>query len=212
MTGEKKYLGASEVEISQEPDTPRSFGYKCSWLVVKSDSPEDVVEKIGGKNVCVANWESGFRCVYKSYNYEKAFVTPCLDGYVLVLNVDDLTGREVFLEKIAGEFEEVQYFVCHRTVDLYGWAKYSHGKLVRRYYDCSEDEDVYWDDGQLTVEEKELGLTNLPSGKKEDWDEYTYADEEIVRKIAKRWGVDPELGKFKGEKSTGFLCEINHEV
>ena len=209
---EVSQLKISQLKISQEPDTPLSFGYKICWLVVKSDSPEEVVEKIGGKNVCVANWESGFRWIYESNDFEKVFVTPCLEGYVLVLNVEDLMEHEEFLEMVAGKFEEVQYFASHRTVDLYGWAKYFRGKMVRRYYCCLGNGDMYWDDGQLTEEEKELGLTNLPNEVMEDWDECTFADEEMVMEIARRWGVDTELGKFKGEKSTGFLCEIEYEV
>lgn len=33
-----------------EPDFPVPFGYKCSWLCVKANSPEEVIEKLGLKN------------------------------------------------------------------------------------------------------------------------------------------------------------------
>ena len=32
------------------PDMPVPFGYKTSWLCVKSDSPEDVMGALGLKN------------------------------------------------------------------------------------------------------------------------------------------------------------------
>jgi len=205
----ERNLDNPEQKISQEPDYPLSFGYKICWLVLKSDSPEEVIQKIGGKNVCVVNWESGFDCIYKWNRLDKVFVTPSLNGYVLVLNVEDLFEYEDKLEKLVGEFEEVQYFCSHRGVGVYGWAKYSYGKMVRRYHFCPED-DGYWDDGELTEAEKELGITDLVNGDTEDWDMCTLADEEMVMEIARLWGVDPDLEQYEWEKSVGWLMEMEY--
>ena len=66
-----------------DPDSPVPFGYKCNWLCVKSDKPMDVIEKLGLKNAEPSNWDKGIEMAYNGYR----FVSPALDGYVLVVNI-----------------------------------------------------------------------------------------------------------------------------
>ena len=68
-----------------ESDTPIPFGVKISWLAIKADDPESVMDRLGCTDRKVCNWESAFAMMYKS---GQVFVTPCFDGYVLVLNYD----------------------------------------------------------------------------------------------------------------------------
>lgn len=99
--------------ISQEPDTPIPFGMKISWLVVKENDPKAVMEKLNCTDIEISNWQSAFHHMEKM---KKVFVTPCFNGYVLVLNYNEPLENEQLLQDIASKFEEIQYFSTHRIV------------------------------------------------------------------------------------------------
>lgn len=118
---------------SQEPDTPLAFAMKISWLVVKAADSRVVMKKLHCKDIEVSNWQNAFTCVYET-DRERIFVTPCLDGYVMVQNYDlPLENKEV-LQKLAMDFEEVQYFATHRGVGLSCWARYQNGKRSAKLF------------------------------------------------------------------------------
>lgn len=195
--------------ILTEPDTPIPFGMKISWLAIKADDPESVMDKLGCTDRKVCNWRSGFDVMYNS---AQVFVTPCLDGYVLVLNYDRPANEMDMglLQEFAAQFQEIQYFSTHRVVELCCWVKFTDGELVRSYYYLGESGEVYWNEGELTAEERELGLTSLPCGDmdEDDWDNVTFPDEELVDQLAGKWGVDPYMGKYQDTRSTGYLCVL----
>lgn len=190
------------------PDEPIPFGMKISWFAIKADSPQTVMDRLGCTDRRVCNWSSAFEAVSNS---EQVFVTPCLDGWVLVLNYDRPANYNDMerLKEIASQFEQVQYYASHRVVELNCWTKFCNGELVRGYYYIGESGEVPWDYGEITPEEKELGLTVLPKEEIEDWDDVTFPDEESVIEIAGKWSVHPFLEKYKGTKSTGFLCKMD---
>ena len=64
----EKTVGKTEIKTAEapvraatgsEPDYPVPFGYKCNWLCVRSDSPTDVIQKLGLKNFEPSNWDKG---------------------------------------------------------------------------------------------------------------------------------------------------------
>lgn len=195
---------ADGAEISEIPDSPRPFGFKATWLCVRSNSPEDVIEKLGMKNAVKCNWKSGF----EHFN-EGIFVSPALDGRVLVIGWGDdiITQDPERLDAVGKMFPEVQYFSSHRVADYYAWVKYVGGVKIRAYCYCGGEGEVYENFGDLTPEEEELGLTNLIPDTSADWDEYDFADEENVVAIAAAWGIDT-LKMEKYPPSTGYFCKI----
>lgn len=190
-------------DISQEPDTPIPFGMKISWLVVKENDPKAVMEKLNCTDIEISNWQSAFHHMEKM---KKVFVTPCFNGYVLVLNYNEPLENKQLLQDIASKFEEIQYFSTHRIVELSCWVKYRNGQLIRSFYYVGDQNEIIWNEGELTQEEKELGLTSSSF----DLDEYdeniVYPNEEIVDELAAAWGIDPFLDEYQETKSTGFLC------
>ena len=116
------------------PDKPVPFGYKCSWLCVKADSPEEVIEKVGLKNPRVSNWNDGV------YGDCGTFVSPVLDGYVLVVNWGDdiLDTDPARLDGLAKKFPELQFFATHRVVEYHAWVRYIDGEMVRGYGYCCD--------------------------------------------------------------------------
>lgn len=185
------------------PDTPMPFGYKSSWLCVRSDSPEDVIEKLGLKNAVKCSWKYGFT----NLNHG-TFISPVLDGRVLVIGwgYDIITEDPARLDKVGAAFPEVQFFSSHRVSDYYTWVRYVSGKKVRAYCWCGGDGEVLVNEGEPTAEEKALGFTNFLPGTDYDWDKYDTPDEETVVEIAAAWGIDT-LNLDKYPVSTGFYCK-----
>lgn len=193
---------------STQPDLPIPFGMKVFWLAVREDDPEVVMEKLGCTDREVSNWQNAFYCMGKT---DRVFVTPCFGGYVAVINLNSPLEEKEQLDRIAAKFEELQFFSTMRIVDLSCWARYFNGRLNRRYYYVGESGETYWDDGELTAEERELGLTKLPySGMEqlEDYDDFTFPGEDDVDELAAKWGFDPFMSEYQEEKSTGFLCRL----
>lgn len=106
------------------------------------------------------------------------------------------------------KFEEIQFFSTHRVVDLSCWVKFVDGKLVRSFYYIGDQGEIIWNEGALTKEEQEIGLT-LSSFNLEEYDQnILYPDEEIVDELAAKWGINPFLDEYQETKSTGFLCDL----
>lgn len=181
------------------------FGMKLSWLVLKEENPNVVMERLGCTDITESNWSSAFSHM-KDQN--QVFVTPCFDGYVLVLNYDAPLENQELLQKIAGSFDEVQFFSTHRVVDLSCWVKYTNGALIRSFYYVGDQGEIIWNKGALTKEEQEIGLRPSSFDLKE-YDENTiYPSEEVVDELAAKWSVDPFLEQYRETKSTGFLCNL----
>lgn len=187
------------------PDKPVPFGYKNSWLCVKADSPEEVIEKVGLKNPRVSNWNGG---VYGKHN--DVFVSPVLDGFVLVVRWegDILDTNPARLDELAKQFTELQFFSTHRVSDYHVWVKYVGGEMIRGYGYCGGNGEVFLNRGEVTPEEEALGLDNLIPDSGADWNSYEFPDEENVLEVAAAWGIDTLFHKKTYPESTGFICNV----
>lgn len=188
-----------------EPDYPVAFGYKCNWLCVKANSSEEVIEKLGLKDAEPSNWDMGMEMAYNGYR----FVSPVLDGYVLVVNIgnDILTDSTELPDDMAKKFPEIQYYSTNRITDHHVWIKYADGKMVRGYGFCGDKGIVLLNKGDVTPEEKNLGFNNLLPHHEKNWEDYTLPDEEYVLEIAAAWGIDPSFAKKDYPKSRGYICK-----
>lgn len=186
------------------PDKPVPFGYKNSWLCVRANSPEEVIEKVGLKNPRIGGWNDG---VYGKHN--GVFVSPVLDGYVLVVGWegDILDTDPARLDELANKFSELQFFSTHRVSDYHVWVKYADGEMIRGYGYCGGNGEVFLNKGEVTSEEEELGLDNLLPDIEADWDDYEFPDEENVLEVAAAWGIDTLFHKKTYPESTGFICD-----
>ncbi len=196
-------INASAAQVV--PDKPVPFGYKNSWLCVKASSPEEVIEKIGLKNPRVCNWNDGV------YGNRGVFVSPVLDGYVLVVawGTDILDTDPSRLDELAKKFSELQFFSTHHVVEYHAWVKYVGGEMVRGYGYCGDIGEVLLNKGAVTSEETELGLTNLLPDSEADWDNYDFPDEQNVLDVAAAWGIDTLFQRKTYPESMGFLCDYN---
>ncbi len=196
------------------PDMPRPFVDFNGWLCIKSATPQEVIKVLGLTNDCEANWESGLKAANNAF-MEKVFVSPLINGYVLVIGyipfgVKNSVKEELdTLKKFADKFDEMSCFATQSTVDIHVWAKYTGGKLKRGYGWLGESGEVYLNEGNLTPEEFKLGYNKLITDPECDWDKVIIPDMEHVFAMAKEWGIAPDLSDVNNaEKGTGFVCDL----
>ena len=207
-------------EINRTPDKPQSFGYKISWLAVKTTEPAAVIDTLGLVEATPANWASGLAAVYEtSPEGCWTFVSPPVDGWIFVVSralpyptveTQHNTGKD-FDELFGGlmkRFEDVQFFGSYRVSGFCAWARALGGKLVRAY---SYGDELMMNFGDQTAEEADLGLVDL-SGlsvfdaeaklssiaevQMEDQEQpdahgRLFPDEADVVELASFWSIDP---------------------
>ena len=101
-------------------------------------------------------------------------------------------------------FPEVQYFASYRVSSAYCWARYVDGACVRAHR--MEEDEVLWDEGDLTPEELALGFDRFPHAGREHGGRQ-FPDEESVLDIAAAWGVDPRFQKKTYPPSVSWVCD-----
>lgn len=165
--------------VSTEPDLPRLFGGRVGWFAVVSDDMALVARVLGLGAIQVANWKSGLKVACtpqppsESPN-RRVFVTPPLDGWVLVVGASlpypvEADGSNNELERIArrfdalmlrlaSHFDQVQHFASYRTSNFVTWTR----RTERTYRSFTYgDGCVYLNRGAQTKAERERGLPDL---------------------------------------------------
>jgi hypothetical protein len=170
-------VDAADGHASTAPDSPQGFGYKCAWFAVHSNDPAAVADALGLVERKPANWSSGLKA---GYRYQSppgpvdVFVTPAVAGWVFAIGISlpvpwgssigpeggsaDLAFENLF-RALAHRFDDVQFFVSHRVVNLVGWARARHGTIERLF--IFADGTVYANVGRQTPEEAALGFPDL---------------------------------------------------
>lgn len=203
---EKESKPLSITPILKTPDYPCPFGYKIAWFAVKCNSPEEAIRNLSLKLISDCNWAFGIKAAYKD---EKIFVSPCLDGFVLVIGIDAELDRKALVDA-SKHFEEIQYFSSHRIVEYHKWVKIMNGEIIRAYSYIGERGEVVMDEGDMSSEEIQLGFASYinSTNQEGDWDSLEFPDEESVLKIAAAWGVDPKFKEKEYSELTGYLCIV----
>ncbi len=210
------------VLLDATPDYPMSFGYKITWLAVRSSDTVNVSASLALTDVVTANWHTGITTSYAGIGRKprRVFVTPPVGDWTLVVgwlpDSGDVRTPDLatpFLESIGKQFNEVQYFSTHRVVEYHAWAKVIQGRIVRAYAYIGEQGHKIWDKGTLTIEEQELGFHffDPESNEAKDnsyWEreDLAFPNEENVMRLAGKWSVDPtQLESMSMPPSTGLV-------
>ncbi len=210
------------------PDQPISFGYKCSWLAIKADDPQDVIKALALRHVRRSNWKAGIDAAYAG----EVFIAPPLDGWILAVSGtfpwpggprfgDPCTP---FLRQLAHAFPEVQFFATHRIVETHAWARLVNGMIIRQYAYSGESGEILWDVGIPTAEE------DLLLQKQEEWirsfgeaehvddivtddSVYLMPSESDVMRIAAAWSIDPsQLSERNLGTSIGHVGAFEQKI
>ena len=212
-------FGMRHVAFSRTPDTPKSFGYKMSWLAVRTEDTDALVSMLGLVAPEEANWNSGIGAVYNDdLSDHRVFVTPAVDGWSFVVGlsiphpvserlVDKLTPM---LVNLGNRFGDVQYFFSYPSMDFFAWARGTNGRVVRAFAIC--DEGITWNRGRISKVEKKLGLKLFElrgvGGRRGDagGELILYPTEAQVMRVARSWSLDPSrLEETKMAPALGIL-------
>jgi len=163
-----------ELKLKTTPDHPVPFGYKILWLAIRSDNPEQIIDRLHLDEPRQANWKSGIEAAYgDGADTSLLFVSPSLNNWVLVVGaglpypakqpekVTATIGKsfDLMFSSQVHKFEEVHFFGSHRVVSFVTWARARHGKIERVF--SFADGQVLANQGAQTTEEQSLGFLNL---------------------------------------------------
>jgi hypothetical protein len=173
-------------------DQPQGFGPRLVWLAFRA-SPEMVARALEIHDPAPSTWAEGLKGAYQG----RVFVTPPIDGTGWVLAAStrfpdpgDRKGKDEAtpsLERLSRALGEVQYFATYDVIDLHAWARFVNGAAVRKLAFIGADGTVVWDEGDLTPEERKLGLLYT----RKSLEKEPFPSEANVFALAGAWSVDP---------------------
>ena len=199
-------VNAQRLVFDEAPDVPCSFGPDMAWIALKTENCDAAVEALGLIEPVPSNWNSGLGTVYDpKFGQSRLFVSSPVNGWVFVVgsSLPHPHGRSFIdkctplLERLAGQFPDVQYFASYPELDLFAWAKLSNGKLVRAF--GVSDQGVVWVQGRTTREERSLGLRlfELRGVRRRRGDAggelLMHPTQEHVMRLAGHWSINPTL-------------------
>ena len=203
--------------LARLPDLPAAFGFKSTWLAVKSTDTEAVFKALELDDETVANWESGVAFAYSGGgvpNRTGVFVTPPVGDWTLVvlglgLNADSnqsITRLRQLLGALSSQFGECQCFGNNMAVGYLAWFKAVQGELLRAF--SFANKTLHINEGVAEPIEIEVisfdvsGLDQIGY-----WDtleeEEQSLDEDVPMAIAALWSVNP-LSLSGGKPATGL--------
>jgi hypothetical protein len=203
----KKFFAKREKEII--PDSPIGFGYKNKWLAVSSNNNEEVAKFLELKEIKKSNWFDGLEFGYR----KGVFLTPEINGWVLVLGIDisdlEIESTQKLLKSVSEEFGECQIFQTHRVVDYHFWGLARFGKIERLYSIGESGNSII--EGEPTEAELDYNLVNTFSeeSKKDDYwerEDIDIPNEETVMEIAEAWSINPtRIDEFQNVEGIGLI-------
>jgi len=155
--------------FDQTPDEPEPFGYKVSWLAIKTPEPAAVVEALDLGEATPTNWASGLALAYSQDDDCWMFVSPSVDGWVFAVSPSlpyptvethhDIGSKfEALFSRLAARFDDVQFFGSSRVSGFCAWARALNGVPLRVF---SYGQEVLRNLGDQTPEEVKLGFVDL---------------------------------------------------
>lgn len=197
-------MAEGRVVFNITPDRPCPFGYRMSWIAVRSRDTGAVAAALGLANPQVANWRTGIGSVYdNALGQSHVFVSPPVNGWTFVVGLPlPHPVGPAFIDKcmpllaaLGQRFVEVQYYIAYPPIDLFAWVRIIDGKVQRAF--AIGDEGVVLSQGKTTKDERSLGLKLFElrgvRGRKGDAGGalILHPTEEHVMRLAGRWGIDP---------------------
>lgn len=203
--------------IDSTPDSPISFGYKMSWLAIKTPDAASVRDSLNIESVKPANWHTGFVAAYNGHT----FISSAVDGWVFVVSqalpelghASDEMEWTTLMSGMSRKFGDVQYFATHRVSGFSAWARYTNGEELRAFAYCDE---TLVNRSKKTAGELELGCnyfdSDSPDAESESYwerEDLSFPDEEHVMEIAGKWGINPQnLGQLNLPHGSGWIGNL----
>lgn len=197
-------MGRGRVIYSEAPDRPLAFGTDMTWLAIRTQDTEAVLDMLVLDDETAANWNTGLGTIYdRELGAARIFVTPPVDGWTFAIGLaiphpaaaSFVDKCMPLLQRLSGRFSEVQYFAACPVVDLYAWVRFSDRHLLRAF--ATIDGELVWSKGSLTREEAALGLRHYELRGVKDRAGDAGAEivlaptDEQVMQMARLWSKDP---------------------
>jgi hypothetical protein len=204
-----------EIKVSNVADNPIGFGYKTTWLAIKSKDQEQIANVLGLNEMKKSNWKSGL----DNANDKHIFITPSIEDWTLVIgeslpsgdSEESLEKVKSLLERISNVIGEAQFFSTYRTIEFHCWIKSTNGFIDRLYSYIGESGENIAVFGEATEIEKKYNLFNSFSKDVSQDDclennTLIFPNEELVMEIAKAWSINPTtLDDRQDIKGLGLL-------
>lgn len=212
-------LMPGRVVFDASPDRPHPFGYKMSWLAIRTTDTQAVVNALDVESPELSNWRSGIGTVYcDDFSESHIFISPPVEGWTFVvgLALPHPLGRN-FADKstelllgLGARFPEVQYYFTYPLIDFFAWARIVDGKLTRAF--AMGDEGTLWNKGRTSREEMSLGLKlfelrGVRGRRGEAGGEIMlHPTEEHVLLLASKWSLDPtRIDQRRTDPGLGYM-------
>lgn len=201
-----KEIGATVVESS-----PKNFGEKSVWIVVKSTEIKYVLHNLKVKCIEKCSWEKAL------LGDDNIFVAGPINGWVLLVGWDMLTpdynngmkNVNAYLDELSKVFGESQYFVCQRTTGTAMWSKSINGKIERTY---AIGDNFFYQEGHITALESNMCLIPVNPFLPENEgliDQYVFPEITQVLRIAEDWSFNPsKMTEIKDIPGFGYIIQL----
>jgi hypothetical protein len=200
-------------KVPQIATGPVPFGYKMTWMAVKTGNPADVVACLDLQNNRTVSWNVGIGLAYDD-QANVVFVAPPLAGWVLTVGwsvaaIADAEPVKSFYkttEKMSAQFGEVHAFSTHRITEYSLWMLARNGRVLRSFAYVGESGELLDNFGPLTDVEETLDFFKAPQ---ERWN----PGEEDVMTVASGWSLDPtKLTSESGPAEFGAVGRVGWTI
>jgi hypothetical protein len=191
----------------QDPDRALPFGYKCAWFAVRSHDNKIVANALGVQNARIVTWHEGVAAAYSDSDRD-VFLTPPIRGWVLVAgrhlaSESTVSGKPRWMNimiRLAERFPDVQFYATHRVVEYHLWVQAKDSRIIRHYEFIGDQGETVANEGELTTDERDLGLI---------FDADRSPVESDVMMLAGKWSVNPvELGESDEGRGMGLVGDL----
>lgn len=206
---------AAKTKVLQPPPLSAAlFEPPSRWLAVRSQNPRAIQEALGLQHPRDCSWSDALGTSFEP----RLFISPPVNGWVLIIGcdvpdpADDVDDCYKFLAQLSAKLGEVQFFSRNRAVSHHGWARLSHGKVLRAYAWAGE---TLWNQGPMTDVERELKVRCLAYFQSANVlglaeRELLALNTERVVRLAASWSVDPTTVEGAALESKGIAGDLLH--
>jgi hypothetical protein len=182
-------------ETGEKTSQHVGMGLPNRWLAIKSSNPLRVQQALHLHKPMPCSWADALA----KPQDQKLFISPPVAGWVLVFGSglpdpsDDVDKCFKLILDLSRKLGHVQFFSLNRSLNHHGWAKASHGEILRAYAWAGQ---TLWNQGPITPSEIELDFKCLdyaePMHKIRLSDPNPFvSNTEKVPALAARWSIDP---------------------
>jgi hypothetical protein len=190
---------------------PSAFRRPDCWLAIKNRNVEAVQAALSLHDVKPCTWADGLA----DGSDQKLFISPPVSGWILVMGsalpnpCDDEDAAFRFMLRLSRKLGCVQFFSVSGVFNQHAWVRAEMGHVIRAYAWSGR---TLWNQGDMTDDEKELGLKCYDYAQAADSSLFGQAEaggnSDKVHPLAARWSLDPdEIDERFIERARGIVGE-----